>query len=141
MSSYLSEQFRNIVANRAKHICEYCLIHEEDTNYGCQVDHIISIKHGGASELWNLAYACVFCNRNKGSDIGSILFPNREFIRFFNPRDDNWADHFKIVEANIKPITDIGKVTVQILDFNTIERILERQTLISVKRYPPISVP
>lgn len=44
----------------------------EDTYFGCQVDHIISEKHGGATEEHNLAYACSYCNRNKGSDIGSI---------------------------------------------------------------------
>lgn len=138
MSNYVGDELRNTVAIRAAYVCEYCLIHEEDTVYGCQVDHIISLKHGGDTESENLAYACAFCNRSKGSDIGSILWPTREFVRFFNPRIDLWQDHFKLDGAIIKPISDIGKVTTQILSFNNIDRVLERQTLIAIGRYPLI---
>ncbi len=41
----------------------------------------------------NLAYACPFCNRSKGSDIGSIVAGTRSLCRFFNPRRDHW-EHF-----------------------------------------------
>lgn len=137
MSNYISDNLRSLVAERAHHICEYCLIHEEDTNYGCQVDHIISIKHGGSSNLNNLAYACVFCNRNKGSDIGSIIDPQQDFIRFYNPRTDIWTEHFRLEGVKIKPISDIWKVTAFILNFNNVERIIEREALVAAKRYPP----
>ncbi len=50
MSSYISEKLRMLVASRADYLCEYCLIHENDTYFGCEVDHIISIKHGGITE-------------------------------------------------------------------------------------------
>jgi len=136
MNRYISEQLRRLVAKRANNLCEYCLIHEEDTFFSCQVDHIISFKHGGKTEAENLAYACAFCNRNKGSDIGSILEPNSRFVRFFNPRTDKWADHFQLEGTIIKPITDIGEATAKILDFNNIDRIIERQTLIDLGRYP-----
>jgi len=139
MSSYVNEELRTAVATRATHLCEYCLIHEDDTNYGCQVDHIVSVKHGGATESENLAFACVFCNRHKGSDVGSILWPTHDFSRFFNPRADKWSDHFKLDGAIIRPLTEVGKATAQILGFNSIDRILERQTLIAVGRYPTIS--
>jgi hypothetical protein len=66
-------------------LCEYCLIHEKDTFYGCQVDHIISEKHGGLTTADNLAYACTFCNRCKGSDVGSIVLRTGEFSRFLIP--------------------------------------------------------
>jgi 5-methylcytosine-specific restriction endonuclease McrA len=35
------------------------LIAEEDTFFGREVEHIISLKHGGSSDLENLAYACL----------------------------------------------------------------------------------
>jgi hypothetical protein len=136
MSSYISEDLRHAVAARANFLCEYCLIHKEDTVYGCQVDHIISLKHGRGTAVENLAYACAFCNRSKGSDIGLILWHSQEFIRFFNPRPDAWRDHFKLARAIIKPISNIGKVAAQILSFNNVDRVLERQTLIAIKRYP-----
>ncbi len=80
--TYVSVALRQLVKKRAKGVCEYCLIHEENTYFGCQVDHIISEKHGGDTQENNLAYACSFCNRNKGSDIGSIVLQTKQFIRF-----------------------------------------------------------
>ena len=72
--TYVSVALRRLVKTRAESLCEYCLIREEDTYFGCQVDHIISEKHGGPTQESNLAYACSYCNRNKGSDIGSIVW-------------------------------------------------------------------
>src|SRR3990167_3075969 len=136
MSSYIPEELRHLVAARAEYLCEYCLVHEDDTFFGCEVDHIISVKHGGFAEAENLAYACAFCNRQKGSDIGSILWRTGEFIRFFNPRIDRWADHFQLAGVVIEPFTGIGEVTARILGFNDSDRILERQALIAVLKYP-----
>lgn len=136
MSSYISEDLRRLVASRAEYLCEYCLVYEEDTFYGCEVDHVISVKHGGTTYSDNLAYACALCNRQKGSDIGSILWRTGEFIRFFNPRTDRWADHFRLDGAVIEPLTGIGEVTARILGFNHGNRVLERQALIAVRRYP-----
>jgi hypothetical protein len=125
------------VVARAEGLCEYCLIHEGDTFFGCQVDHIISEKHGGATNSENLAYACLFCNRQKGSDVGSVL-PHRGFTRFFNPRTDRWTEHFSLAADGItvEPRTEIGEVTARILGINIEERLLEREALRTVGRYP-----
>lgn len=136
---YLSQEIRRFVAERANYLCEYCLISEQDTILGCAIDHIISIKHGGSSEPDNLAYCCVYCNRFKGSDIGSIIIEKREFVRFFNPRWDNWGTHFKLNNFFIQPLTNIGKVTVRILGFNDKQRLLERELLVKKKKYPSLS--
>ncbi|HEX8921153.1 MAG TPA: HNH endonuclease signature motif containing protein, partial [Pyrinomonadaceae bacterium] len=72
MAERISSELRRLIAARANYLCEYCLVAEEDTYFGCEVDHIISVKHGGATKAENLAYACAFCNRYKGSDIASI---------------------------------------------------------------------
>ena len=134
---YITQQLRRLVASRANYCCEYCLISEQDTALGCAVDHIISIKHSGTTDVDNLAYACVFCNRFKGSDIGSIIWKSKTFIRFYNPRFDHWHDHFKLEEYYIQPLTDIGEVTTRILGFNDQNRLLERQFLIARNLYPP----
>jgi hypothetical protein len=132
---YISVELRRLVARRADRLCEYCLIPEENSG-GCQVDHIISVKHGGETTEDNLAYACIFCNLQKGSDLGSIVRCTGELVRFFNPRRDFWGEHFRLDEAVIQPITDIGDVTARILEFNNNDRILERQALIEVNQYP-----
>jgi hypothetical protein len=136
MADRVSTELRRLVAEHADYLCEYCLIAEEDTFYGCEVDHIISAKHGGATEAYNLAYACAFCNRHKGSDIASLSTETGTLVRFFNPRVDRWAEHFQPDGFDINPATEIGKVTARILHFNDEERVLERRELSAVGRYP-----
>jgi HNH endonuclease len=135
-SRYINAELRELVAVRAGFICEYCLISEEDTYFGCQIEHIISLKHGGPSEAENLAYSCVFCNRYKGSDVASVSIETGELARFYNPRTDRWPEHFVIEETFIKALTPIGKVTSRILQFNNEERLLERRVLQRRGRYP-----
>jgi hypothetical protein len=139
MGSYISAQLRRLVAERADHLCEYCLVHEDDRGFGCQVDHIISEKHGGSTEESNLAYACAPCNRAKGSDIGSIAEHTGSFIRLFNPRIDKWHEHLKVEGPEIIGLTEIGQVTVNILRLNDEERRLEREVLVTQQRYPTVS--
>jgi hypothetical protein len=79
MSQYIPESLRHQIAKRAGHRCEYCLIREEDSFLGFQVDHIISLKHEGQTEPENLAWSCFACNNNKGSDIGTVLLPGKQF--------------------------------------------------------------
>lgn len=135
MTRYISQELRRLVANRADSLCEYCLIPDTD-GVAFQVDHIISVKHGGSTTPDNLAYACIFCNLQKGTDLGSIVWRTGELVRFFNPRRDFWGEHLRLDEAVIQSLTDIGEVTARILDFNSEERILERQALLEVGRYP-----
>lgn len=135
-SAYIPADLRRQVVARANRICEYCLIHEDDTHFGCQADHIISEKHGGPTEAENLAYACSFCNRHKGSDIGSIDWETGTFVRFFNPHADRWHEHFKLDGSEIVPLTKVGVVTAQILQFNEVDRLLERQELQALGRFP-----
>jgi hypothetical protein len=134
--TYIPVELRRLVISRAGRHCEYCLIHENDTYFDCEVDHIISEKHGGLTIAENLAYACLVCNRNKGSDLGSIPEPGGTLIRFFNPRIDTWSDHFTLDGVIIKPLTPIGQVTERIFKLNAIERLLEREALRTVGRYP-----
>jgi len=134
--TYISAELRRLVAARADGLCEYCLILEEDTFFGCEVDHITGEKHGGPTEAGNLAYACLFCNRHKGSDLGSIVRQTGGFCRFYNPRADRWAGHFRLDGFMIAPLTEIGEVTERILGFNRADRLLERKALRDAGRYP-----
>lgn len=136
-TTHIPAEVRRQVTERAQRRCEYCLIHEDDSYFGIQVDHIISEKHDGATELGNLALACVFCNRAKGSDIGSLDRETDTFVRFFDPRSDTWGEHFRLDGVEIVPLTDVARVTERLLAFNTRERLLERRLLFEVGRYPP----
>lgn len=138
MASEISAELRRLVIDRAYHVCEYCLLHENDNYLACEVDHIISIKHSGPTTLENLAYACFMCNRKKGTDVGSIALNTRSFTRFFNPRTDQWSAHFYLRAARIEHSTDVGEVTARVLDFNSHDRVERRQLLIDIGRFPTI---
>jgi len=136
VTSDVSEELRAEVARRAGQRWEYCLIHEDDAGFSHQVDHIVSRKHGGSSAADNLAYACVICNRHKGSDVASIDPRTGGIVRLFNPRSDHWADHFQLEGAVIEPVSGIGSATASLLRLNAPERICERALLQSLGRYP-----
>ena len=67
----MNAESQRLVCDRAEHICEYCLYPEVD-GLSFQVNHIIDIKHGGATTADNLCYDCIFCNLQKGTDLGLI---------------------------------------------------------------------
>jgi len=134
--TYVSAELRRLVATRANRMCEYCLIAEEDTYVGCSIDHVVSEKHGGQTELEKLAYACLTCNLAKGSDLGSIDPATGQLVRFYNPRTDRWTDHFELRGASMVPLTNIGDVTCRILGFDRPERREERQLLLAKGRFP-----
>jgi hypothetical protein len=135
-SRYISESLRLEVAQRAEYRCEYCLRRESDSFFKFQVDHIISIKHGGLTQSDNLAYACPICNGNKGSDVGTILIDQDVFVRLFNPRKHLWTDHFDLAEGAFIPKSDIASATIKVLDLNAINRILERIDLFNAGLFP-----
>jgi HNH endonuclease len=133
MNRHISDSLRQKVEIRANNTCEYCLIPIQETYFGGEIDHIISIKHNGQTAFHNLALACQPCNRNKGSDLGSIAKISQTLTRFYNPRIDDWIEHFQIQEnANIFALTEIGEITVNIFKFNDFDRILERHGLIQL---------
>lgn len=138
MSSEVSDALRRVVAERAYHVCEYCLVHEEDVYHGCEVDHVRSVKHGGQTLTENLAFACFHCNRHKGTDLGSVSARSGVLVRFYNPRTDRWNEHFQMIGDRIEFLTDIGEVTVRLLEFNHPERVAFRRMLVETGRYPTV---
>lgn len=129
----ISEKIRKEVAERANHKCEYCQIHMDDMFLSFELDHILPIKHGGSSEIENLALACPHCNQHKGSDFATIV--NAEVVRLFNPRIDNWQESFIVVKGEILSKSKIGEASIKIFRFNEPDRVILRQLLASIGRY------
>ena len=136
MSRYISDSLRQKIKQRADNRCEYCRLHQDDFFFPFEIDHVLSLRHGGATKFDNLALSCSICNRNKAADIGTYLDEKREFIRLFNPRTDTWRDHFDINHGELYPLTLIGRATTKLLDLNNPDRIILRQVLMISKRYP-----
>jgi len=131
---------RNEIIERAGGYCEYCRLHQDDATLPHEPDHIIARKHDGPTHSDNLALACFRCNRFKGSDLGSIDPETGELAFFFNPRTQVWIEHFRIEGAVIQPLTPEGRVTVKLMQLNHPDRVLEREILMAIGRYPPSSL-
>lgn len=134
--SPISDSLRRAVIARANGCCEYCRLRQDDSFYPHEVDHIISVKHRGQTIIINLCLSCLDCNRHKGSDIASIDLETGQVTLLFNPRNDNWNDHFRLEGAEIIPLTPRGRVTVFLLDMNSPEQLAKRRELIIMNRYP-----
>lgn len=132
----VSPTIRRYVFERAFYLCEYCLLHESDSYLPLQIEHIIAQKHRGDSNPDNLACACAFCNRAKGTDLSTVLLPKMEIVRLYRPRGDRWLDHFELSGALILPKTEIGQATIQVLGLNYPDRIEEREFLVEKGMFP-----
>lgn len=130
MSEYVSRKDRELIIARAENRCEYCRMPQQFALFTFQVDHIVSLKHGGQTSSDNLAWSCGCCNANKGTDLGTMLDDSDVIVRFYHDRKDLWLEHFEVSEGFIYPKTKIGRATVKIFRFNDVERILERKLLI-----------
>lgn len=135
-SSYVSANLRQLVRQRARTLCEYCRLAEEDAFFAHEPDHIIAEKHGGQTIVENLALSCFDCNRFKGSDIASLDLATGKLVPLFNPRTDRWGQHFQVVGGRILALTAVGRATERLLKFNLPARVRIRAALAGIRRYP-----
>ena len=128
MSNPVPAVLRSAVIERAGGRCEYC--HKPQISFfPHEVDHVVALKHGSATTLENLAFACFQCNRYKGSDLSSIDPHTGAITPLFNPRTQLWTEHFRFDGAIITPLTPEGRATVFLLRLNDLERTQERAAL------------
>jgi hypothetical protein len=136
MRSGIATKTRAMVRQRANQQCEYCRLHEDDSFLPFSIDHIASLKHGGGNEPDNLAFACLHCNQNKGSDLTTFLESYDDIVILFNPRVHMWPDHFDAIDGEIIAKTRIGQASLKIFKFNEPDRLILRQLLALAGRYP-----
>lgn len=56
-------------------------------------------------------------------------------IALFNPRIDDWPDHFRVDGGRIVGLTPTGRTTVRLLAMNGSTRMELRQNLIAIGEY------
>jgi hypothetical protein len=127
--TYIPAALRRLIEERANRLCEYCLLPADITFFPHEIDHVIAEKHGGETNADNLAFTCWRCNRHKGSDLGSFDPDTGAFSFLFNPRTQQWDEHFKFEELQIVGLTSEGRTTARLLQLNSDERLAERQRL------------
>lgn len=138
MSDYITASLRQLVRQRAAGACEYCKLHETFAMYSHEIDHVIALKHGGKTTLENLVLACMPCNRHKGSDLTTFDPITGQTAVLFNPRTQNWTQHFRVEGVLILGLTATGRATVFLLKMNESSRLPLRQSLVSQGLYPDL---
>jgi hypothetical protein len=98
-------------------------------------ERLLAEKHGGETTADNLALVCFFCNRHKGSDLGSLDPESGALTPLFHPRRHQWDEHFRLVGARVVPHTAEGRVTVRLLRLNDPARLRERHALMEARLY------
>lgn len=124
------------VADRANGRCEYCRTHESIQVATFHIEHVIPPSRGGSSELQNLAWACPRCNLHKSDRVAVELEPGEE-AHLFNPRLDNWEDHFAWQGFELIGRTRTGQATIKSLQLNHPRRIAIRQAEQMLQLFPP----
>lgn len=136
MSTYISRPTRKLVMARAGYRCEYCRILEYLSSFDYHIDHIIGVQHGGSSSLNNLAYVCSACNWKKGPNISTILHLDGPLIPLFNPRTQDWFEHFEVKKGILEAKTLIAEATIKLLELNRDNKIEERFEMMIADFYP-----
>ena len=135
--AYIPQVYRDLVKERAAGSCEYCKVPDGNDWLSFHIDHIIPRKHGGPTVLDNLAYACSSCNQHKGYSSAAYRPNSREFVRLFNPRQDDWGKVFTVDESGLlSSDADFGQATISVLRLNDTFQVQARLLVLELGLYP-----
>lgn len=135
----IPKALRQRVAEQARFRCGYCLTSEHIVGAPMEIDHIIPISLGGPTEEENLWLACSLCNDHKSGRIAALDPETGSMVRLFNPRFENWNNHFAWNQAgdHIDGLTPTSRATVIALNLNRASLVKARQLWIKAGWHPP----
>jgi hypothetical protein len=118
---YIPLEMKQRVRLAARNRCGYCLSPQHLVMARLELEHIIPLVKGGSNEEENLWLACPICNRYKGDKTQAIDPVSGEEVPLYNPRTQNWLDHFRWSEEGLHIIglTAIGRATVAALHLSS----------------------
>ncbi|MDX2075963.1 MAG: HNH endonuclease signature motif containing protein [bacterium] len=136
--AYISKEIHKHVFERAKGLCEYCQTAQKIV-ISLEIDHILPISLGGVTHSDNLCVACGFCNQYKKAVIKARDPQTNTIQPLFNPRQQNWNDHFKWDESGTKVVglTPVGRATIEQLQMNHPLTVNARQLWVIAGWHPP----
>lgn len=119
---------RDSVIERAGNCCEYCRLPQSAQPFVTfHVDHVVATQHRQDDSVDNLCLSCQSCNLRKGTNLTTIDLVTDEIVRVFDPRNDEWNDHFHVVDFVIVGKTAVGRATARLLAMNDPSRVELRQ--------------
>ncbi|MBD2328539.1 HNH endonuclease signature motif containing protein [Alkalinema sp. FACHB-956] len=135
----ISDSLRQQVIDRAGYRCEYCKTSSRLTGSPLVMDHICPISQGGQDSADNLAAACYRCNEFKGARTGATDPQTQQFVPLFNPRRQQWREHFHWDNGGtqIIGITSIGRATIISLRLNNDNIVAARAIWTEFGWHPP----
>jgi hypothetical protein len=135
----ISKKTRLLVAERAKHCCEYCLSQAKYSSDYFSIEHIIPRFRKGSDFIINLAYACLACNNHKYTHIEAIDPVSGILVALYNPRIDVWAQHFCWSDdySLLTGLTPKGRATIEKLHLNRAYVVNLRLVMTAVGKHPP----
>ena len=130
---------RQRVAAWANYRCSYCQTQARVVGSALEIDHITPLSASGASDESNLCLSCSAGNQAKGAKIEAVDPISGERRPLFNPRAQNWQDHFQWSAdgALVIGITALGRTTVSALDMNRDLVVKARRRWTAVGWHPP----
>lgn len=132
----MKRELERMVWRRAGGRCEYCRVSQSHLRLPFAIDHIIAIKHRGATRAGNLCLSCAACNSHKGPNISGIDEVTKRLTPLFNPRRHKWSKHFRWDGPILVGLTAIGRVTISVLEINLDYRVDLRRDLIEEGVFP-----
>ena len=138
MSVYVPVDLRRRIRDAFFGCCAYCQTDEGLTVAIFEIEHIIPLSSGGATEFANLCLACPACNRFKSTRTQGITDAGRE-SRLFHPQEENWLDHFdwSVSGTVIVPLTELAQATINTLRMNRQQVVDVRSLWVDAGRHPP----
>ena len=141
----ISDEVDRRVREAARYRCGYCLSQQQYTMARLTIEHIIprsAFRPGdlAANAEDNLWVSCSFCNGHKSDKTHGIDPDTNELVPLFNPRKQNWGDHFKWDEDSIRIIglTPVGRATVRTLHLDDDpDALTVRANWVTVGWHPP----
>jgi len=135
----VTSQQKQMITERAKGCCEYCLSQVRFSNQSFSIEHIIPESLGGQTTLDNLALACQSCNNHKYTKITGYDPITQAIVPLYHPRHHQWVDHFAWNEdcTLMIGLTPIGRATIETLHLNKPGMVNLRRILYSAGEHPP----
>ncbi len=144
----IPNNLQDLVRKRASFQCEYCHYPEFLSTSPLTIDHIQPQSKGGSDDTDNLALSCRRCNERHYNFTVGIDPETEQEVPLFNPRQEQWAEHFiwSADATKIIGITPKGRGTCNRLDLNDErrpDRFIQksRQFWVAGGFYPPCDDP